>query len=84
MTIRDDRSMNDQLFRGVLDGSVKNMRPNAADADYSAVVPRARVLHPSHYGTFGAGSDAMTPFMEELLPDASVRAALRNAGVRGY
>lgn len=84
MTIRDTRSMNEQLHRGMLDGTVKNMRPDSADADYSSVVPRARVLHPSHYGTFGNGSDAMTPFMDEILPDAAVRAALRSEGVRGY
>lgn len=84
MAARDNRSMNEQLQRGMLDGTVKNMRPDAAEADYTSVVQRARQLHPSHYGTFGSGSDKMTPFMEEFLPDAAARQALRDAGVRGY
>lgn len=84
MAAQPNRSMNEQLKRGMLDGTVKNMRPDSAGAEYDAVVKRARALHPSHYGTFGNGSDAMTPFMEDLLPDASLRQRLRDMGVDGY
>lgn len=84
MAINNSRSMNDQMQRGMLDGSVKNMRPDAAAADYSSVLERARQLHPMNYGTFGSGSDNMTPFMEDFLPDSSLRDRRRESGARGY
>jgi hypothetical protein len=84
MSINDSRSMNEQLKRGMLDGTVRNMRPDSAAADYTDATIRARQLHPSHYGTFGQGSDDITPHLEEFLPDAAVRLARRNAGIKGY
>jgi hypothetical protein len=84
MTERSDRSMNEQLQRGVLDGVVKNMRPDSAGAEYESAVARNRQLHPSYYGSFGQGSDAVPPALEELLPDVSLRRALRERGVPGY
>lgn len=84
MAAQDTRSMNEQLKRGMLDGTVKNMRPDSANADYTSVVQRARQLHPSHYGTFGNGSDAMTPFTKEFLPDWPVRQARQELGIEDY
>jgi len=84
MAINDSKSMNEQLHRGVLDGSVKNMRPDSASAEYDSATERARQLHPMNYGTFGNGSDGMTPFAEEFMPDAALRRRLREAGHRGY
>lgn len=83
MTTDNTRSMNEQLQRGVLDGSVKNMRPDSANADYDSATQRARQLHPMNYGTFGNGSDAVTPFLEEFMPDAAVRRARRERGIEG-
>lgn len=84
MTERNDRSMNEQLHRGALDGTVKNMRPDSADADYGWAVARNRQLHPSYYGSFGQGSDSVPPALEELMFDSTLRRALRERGVEGY
>ena len=82
--MNDSRSMNEQLHRGAEDGKVRNLRPDAAAADYAHAEARARQLHPSHYGTFGQGSDSMTPFTEQMMPDYETREAKRQAGIRGY
>ena len=84
MTINSSRSMNEQMHRGATDGKVKNMRPDSAGADYTHAEMRARQLHPLHYGTFGQGSDAMTPATEQMMPDAETREAKRRLGIRGY
>lgn len=82
--VNDTRSMNDQLHRGATDGTVRNVRPNAANAEYESATARARLLHPAHYGTFGDISDTPSFAVEQAMPDAAQREARRRAGIRGY
>lgn len=84
MAINNSRSMNEQLHRGATDGSVRNMRPDSSAADYTHAEQRARLLHPSHYGSFGDRSDLLSTFTEGARPDSSSREAKRNLGVRDY
>lgn len=84
MAINDSRSMNEQLHRGATDGAVRNMRPDTAAADYTHAEARARLLHPSHYGSFGERQDLVSSFTEGALPDAASRSAKRGLGVRDY
>ena len=84
MTTNDSRSLNEQLQRGATDGKLRNARPDSSNADYTSAMERARQLHPMHYGTMGSDSDAMTAFTADFMPDAAVRRAKRDAGVRGY
>lgn len=57
--INNSRSMNEELRRGATDGMYRNARPDSAGAEYEAAVRRSRMLHPSHYGTFGTESDTV-------------------------
>lgn len=84
MAINDSRNLNEQLHRGATDGKLRNERPDSSAADYTTAIERARQLHPMHYGTFGADSDSMTAFTDEFMPDAAVRRAKRDQGIRGY
>lgn len=82
--INESRSLNEQLHRGATDGRVRNMRPDAADAEYEFARERARLLHPMNFGTFGQDSDAATPTVEQSMPDATVRQRRRESGWNSY
>lgn len=84
MTINDSRSLNEQLKRGATDGRVRNMRPDAAGAEYEHARERARLLHPVNYGTFGQDGDNASPTIEAAMPDAAVRNMRRSSGWNGY
>jgi len=49
--------MNHELMRGSLDGTVRMLRPNAANAEYVFAQNRAALLHTSHYGTLGLAGE---------------------------
>lgn len=49
--------MNHELMRGSLDGTIKMLRPNAANAEYVFAQNRAALLHPLHYGTLGLAGE---------------------------
>ena len=49
--------MNHELMRGSLDGTVKMMRPNAANAEYAFAQNRAALLQGSYYGPFGLAGE---------------------------
>lgn len=84
MSVNDSRSMNGELFRGATDGKLRNMRPDSANADYSAAEQRSRLLHPTMYGTMGLGGDSVSPFVRDAMPDSAVRKAKRDIGIQGY
>jgi hypothetical protein len=58
MTLRDNRSMTHELLRGETDGSLKNLRPNAANAEYAFAQNRAALLNVLHYGNLGVASES--------------------------
>ena len=53
MTTRIDRSMNDELRFGGLDGRVRSLRPDTANAEMEPALARSRVLHSQHFGSLG-------------------------------
>jgi hypothetical protein len=59
--------MNHELLRGSVDGTVKMLRPNAANAEYVFAQNRAALLHTSHYGTLGLAGET-SPRLEEAGP----------------
>lgn len=59
--------MNYELLRGSVDGVVRMLRPNAANAEYAAVQDRAALLHTAHYGTLGLAGEK-SPRIEEASP----------------
>jgi len=70
MTIRDNRSMNQDLSRGAVDGKVRFLRPDSADADETHARDRAGVLHTQHYGSMGI-SAYQTDTIAQQRPDAT-------------
>ncbi len=69
MVHRVDRSMNNDIRRGAVDGRIRFMRPDSANSDTTAVVERSRVLHSQHYGSMGIAEDA-TEIIKAALPGA--------------
>jgi hypothetical protein len=54
MTMRTNRSMNEDLWRGAVDGKLRFLRPNAGGpADESHAAARANDLHIQNYGSMG-------------------------------
>ena len=49
--------MNHELLRGSLDGTVRMLRPDAANAEYVPAQNRAALLHSLHYGTLGLAGE---------------------------
>lgn len=63
--------MNHELMRGSLDGSIRMLRPNAANAEYAPAQARAAVLHNLHYGTLGLAGET-SPRIAEAWPFAGI------------
>jgi len=59
--------MNHELLRGSVDGTVRMLRPNAANAEYASVQSRAALLHNLHYGTLGLAGET-SPRIAEVGP----------------
>ena len=68
--IRSNRSMNNDLSVGMVEGKVAFLRPHAVDADESHAAARAQVLHPQHYGTMGI-SASNTAVIRANRPDST-------------
>jgi hypothetical protein len=49
--------MNHELLRGSLDGTVRMLRPNSANAEYAPAQARAALLHSLHDGTLGLSGE---------------------------
>lgn len=61
--------MNHELMRGTLDGTIRMLRPNAANAEYVHAQNRAALLHSLHYGTLGLAGET-SPRIAEAWPFA--------------
>ena len=59
--------MNHELLRGSLDGTVRMLRPNAANAEYAFAQNRAALLHNLHYGTLGLAGETSPRLAEAAL-----------------
>jgi hypothetical protein len=59
--------MNHELMRGTVDGVVKMLRPNSANAEYAPAQARAALLHTLHYGTLGLAGES-SPRLDEASP----------------
>ena len=57
--------MNHELMRGSLDGTVKMLRPNAANAEYVFAQNRAATLQGSYYGVLGLATET-SPRLAEV------------------
>jgi hypothetical protein len=66
---RMDRSMNWDMRMGAVDGRIRFMRPDTANAETTAVVDRAAALHPQHYGSMGVANDSLG-IIRAALPGA--------------
>jgi|KBSMisStaDraftv2_1062788.scaffolds.fasta_scaffold384232_2 hypothetical protein len=54
MTMRTNRSMNEDLRRGAVDGKLRFLRPNAGGpADETHALQRSGELHTENYGSMG-------------------------------
>lgn len=69
MAYKIDRSMNIEMRRGSVDGTVRFTRPDAASPDWDIewARERANVLHPAHYGTMGLDG-VLDPAVYDALP----------------
>jgi hypothetical protein len=72
MTMRTDRSMNEDLQRGAVDGKLRFLRPNAGGpADETHAQQRASELHTENYGSMGI-SQFQTDLIRQNSPTAAV------------
>jgi hypothetical protein len=69
MAYKIDRSMNVEMRRGTVDGTIKFLRPDAASPDWDVewARERANVLHPVNYGTMGLDG-VLDPAVADALP----------------
>jgi hypothetical protein len=67
MSLRVDRSMNHELVRGTVDGTIRMLRPNSSNAEYKFAQNRAAMLHVLHYGSQGIAGEN-SPRIAEVNP----------------
>ena len=69
MALYIDRSMNEELLLGSLEGSVRMLRPATANAEEAPAAARAAALNSLHYGFLGLAGGAGQPRLSELAWD---------------